>query len=414
MTAPAPTSPRRPRNRKALILTAASREFAERGYHAVGMEDIALAVGISGPALYRHFPSKYALFARCAHALARELLDDWPPAPLGADLAEAEAARAHLDDVVVALVRTTLRNRRSGGIYRWEGRYLEAADRVEVGALFDEMVARIAALVGAVRQQSVDDADADLLAAGVLAVVASLTAHHTSTAVRRTTGVMVAAAGRLVRCPMPPVDADPETGGEVASSPVGAEPASRRDQVLAAALHLFHSEGFTETTVEAISAAAGLAPSGFYRHFSTKADVLLAACLLASEHLDATVAAAGVRGAPPEVGLRRLARAYVAHSFAHREQMSVYSSSVVNLPAADQARLRALQREHVGLWTDLLLAARPDLETVEARMLVHAALGVVTDLGRRVRWRRSPGTQERIHRLVLAVLGVDEEAASRI
>ena len=57
---PAPRT--RPKNRKAQIAAAAAEAFSERGYHAVGIDEIAAKVGISGPALYRHFPTKYALF----------------------------------------------------------------------------------------------------------------------------------------------------------------------------------------------------------------------------------------------------------------------------------------------------------------------------------------------------------------
>ncbi|MFC6151903.1 MULTISPECIES: TetR/AcrR family transcriptional regulator [Mumia] len=399
-----PSISRRPRNRKALILDAAARAFAERGYHAVGMEDIAIAVGISGPALYRHFPSKYALFADCARSLASELLDDWPPAPLGVDLDEPAAARAHLDDVLAALIRTTVRNRRTGGIYRWEGRYLEPGDREEIRAIFAELVARVAALVRVLRPE-MSESEVGFTTAGSLSVVASLTAHRTTLPARRLSSLVSAAAIRVAVETPPDVPTGDGDAAEV--SAVGLELApGRRDQVLAAAVRLFYSVGFSEVTVEAIATDVGLTPSGFYRHFSSKSDVLLAACLLASEHLDATVAAAGVRGAAPDVALDRLTRAYIAHTFAHKELMSVYYSDVASLPSGDQSKLRGLQREHVALWEHLLVATRPGLDPVEARFLVHAAIGVVTDLGRRVRWRDDPATQERVHGLVLLALGV--------
>src|SRR5690349_18223278 len=155
----------RPRNRKQLILAAAGEAFAERGYHNVGMEDIAAAVGVSGPALYRHFPSKYALFATCAKSLGSTLLDEWTTAPLGADLADPAVATAHLHDVFATLTRVTAGQRRAGGIYRWEGRYLEPADREEVRAQFEEMIARVAADVRTVRPGD-DDADIDLISSG--------------------------------------------------------------------------------------------------------------------------------------------------------------------------------------------------------------------------------------------------------
>ena len=44
--------------RREAILTAAAELFAERGYAAVGMDDIGAAAGVTGPAIYRHFGAK--------------------------------------------------------------------------------------------------------------------------------------------------------------------------------------------------------------------------------------------------------------------------------------------------------------------------------------------------------------------
>ncbi|TMR92067.1 TetR/AcrR family transcriptional regulator [Nonomuraea basaltis] len=57
------TPTRNRRNRRAEILEAAARLFAARGFHGVSIEDIGGAVGVSGPALYRHFTGKEALLS---------------------------------------------------------------------------------------------------------------------------------------------------------------------------------------------------------------------------------------------------------------------------------------------------------------------------------------------------------------
>jgi AcrR family transcriptional regulator len=44
--------------RREAILSAAARLIAERGYAAVGMDDIGAAAGVTGPAIYRHFGAK--------------------------------------------------------------------------------------------------------------------------------------------------------------------------------------------------------------------------------------------------------------------------------------------------------------------------------------------------------------------
>jgi AcrR family transcriptional regulator len=48
-------------DRQAAILHQAARLFAERGYSGVSLEDLGAAVGVSGPAVYRHFENKQAL-----------------------------------------------------------------------------------------------------------------------------------------------------------------------------------------------------------------------------------------------------------------------------------------------------------------------------------------------------------------
>ena len=49
--------------RRELLLTAAADLFAARGFHAVGIDDIGEAAGITGPGVYRHFSSKQTILA---------------------------------------------------------------------------------------------------------------------------------------------------------------------------------------------------------------------------------------------------------------------------------------------------------------------------------------------------------------
>ena len=61
-------------DRSGAILKAATALFGERGYHSVGMDDIGTVVGVSGPALYRHFASKAALLASAIEHEGADLL----------------------------------------------------------------------------------------------------------------------------------------------------------------------------------------------------------------------------------------------------------------------------------------------------------------------------------------------------
>ncbi len=60
--------------RREQLLEAAAQLFADRGFHAVGIDDIGAAAGISGPGVYRHFRSKGALLeSLCDRAMTRML-----------------------------------------------------------------------------------------------------------------------------------------------------------------------------------------------------------------------------------------------------------------------------------------------------------------------------------------------------
>lgn len=62
-------------DRYAAILREASRLFAERGFSGVSLEELGAAVGISGPALYRHFSGKQALLGALLVGVSERLRD---------------------------------------------------------------------------------------------------------------------------------------------------------------------------------------------------------------------------------------------------------------------------------------------------------------------------------------------------
>ena len=78
------------------VLRLADALFARRGYAAVSMRDVALAAGVTKPALYYHFRDKDALFTECllvhqlqlGERLRAALDDDEPVASRAAAAAE--------------------------------------------------------------------------------------------------------------------------------------------------------------------------------------------------------------------------------------------------------------------------------------------------------------------------------------
>src|ERR1700674_5372028 len=82
---------RRKSDRRLQLLSAAERLFAERGFLAVRLEDIGAAAGVSGPAIYRHFPNKESMLVELLVGISARLL------------AGARDVTAHNSDAAVAL-----------------------------------------------------------------------------------------------------------------------------------------------------------------------------------------------------------------------------------------------------------------------------------------------------------------------
>jgi AcrR family transcriptional regulator len=378
----------RPRNRKQLIVDAAGRVFSERGYHAAPMEEIAANVGITAAALYRHFPNKYALFAECANVMVDRLVaavDDVP-------------SEASLTEVLTAVTQVTVAHRASGGLYRWEARYLERDDRKVLARKFAHIVGRVTDVVR--REHPLPDED--LRTAAALGAIGSITMHRISIAQRRVEELLLASAMRVVA-----TDPTAATGSarliELPSQPA---PRTRRSEILAAAIPLFERDGFANVTNGRIAEAVGLVPSAIYRYFPGKADILAAACLQAAGLLAQAVEQNLRAVTAPHDALVALAATYVAYSFEHTALTSVANAELVGLPADLQRPLVIAQREHIAAWEQQLRSARPDLDSRQARVLVHAGFGVVVEAGRRLRWQDSPGNRDVVAALVLGALGL--------
>lgn len=62
-------------DRRAALLTAGAQLFAAHGFAAVTVDDLGTAVGVSGPAVYRHFASKQALLDEVLVDVSQRLRD---------------------------------------------------------------------------------------------------------------------------------------------------------------------------------------------------------------------------------------------------------------------------------------------------------------------------------------------------
>jgi AcrR family transcriptional regulator len=61
-------------SRREQILDSAAELFAAKGFHGVSVGELGRACGITGPALYKHFPSKDAVLAEMLVSISERLL----------------------------------------------------------------------------------------------------------------------------------------------------------------------------------------------------------------------------------------------------------------------------------------------------------------------------------------------------
>lgn len=382
---------RRPKDRKAQILTAAAEAFSERGYHAVGIDDIAATLDISGPALYRHFPTKYALFVHTVMRLSGTLLS-------ATDLADGVTdPREQLDAVMLAIIDTTIDNRRTGGLYRWEGRYLLAEDRTALRQSVSILNERVRTPLLRLRPE-LTQSDASTIAAAAISVVASITAHRSVLSAKQIESLMLSTARGVLAADLP--EAIDVPSSDIAEVVYG----SKREVLLREAILLFYRHGYHSVSIEDIGAAAGINASSVYRHFASKADLLAAAFHRASDGLTVALDEALAGSRTPEEAVETLVYLYVELSFERSELMAVYFAEIGNLPKEQRSTLRNLQRLNIEKWARLLTDARADIGAMQARFLVHAALGLVFDMGRLVHFDLSPGPAGRVRQLMLTTL----------
>jgi hypothetical protein len=93
-------------------------------------------------------------------------------------------------------------------------------------------------------------------------------------------------------------------------------------------------------------------------------------------------------------------------SFDQPELDYVYYSERLNMSAADQRILRNMQRSTVESWVELVVMVRPEWTPGQARFAVHAAMSLVIDLGRLMRYATTPQSLATVERLLdLTLLG---------
>lgn len=395
MSTASPVTPqrrRRPKDRKAQIARASAEAFSELGYHGVSMEDIAGRVGVTAASLYRHYAGKYDLFRAAVLGLGDQLVD------LTAFLDDAAIApEVAWNRAVVTLTDSALKFRSSGGLYRWENRYLDSDDQRVLDAQLHRVNRRLQGPIAALRPE-LDSRHRAVLSSAVLSVIGSITDHHARLATDRVHTTMARISADIRDTDLPSV---------VASEPrrrnVGAA-AGEYEHILRAALLLFNERGYRDTGVDDIAAAVDMSPPTIYRFFTSKGAILAAIFRRGADRVSADVSDILATAADPREAVTALVDAYVRRSVANPELAYVYYAERPNLPTEDQVAIHNMQRATVEAWSSQVAAARTDFAPEEARFAVQAGFALTVDVGRVVQGGDTASARAILRHLMLTVL----------
>jgi AcrR family transcriptional regulator len=389
---------RRPKDRKAQIARASAEAFSALGYYGVSMEAIASRVGISAAALYRHYSSKYELFRDAVLGLGQQLVE----CTAFADDTPSDDPEEVLHHLVAALIDTAMANRESGGLYRWEGRYLRGDDQATLNAQMRTVHHRIQRPLTRIRPE-LTSRQRWTLSTAVLSVIGSIVDHRAKLPAIQVRALLAELAGAVLAAEPPQVD---DAAVEPTPSTIAVIEISKYEALLNESMRLFNLQGYRDTSMEDIATAVGMPASGIYKYFSGKSDILAAAFRRAADRLSAELS--GITSTVPdrEDALTAVIDAYVARSFEQPELDYVYYTERLNMTPGDQKILRNLQRSTVEAWVELVVSVRPDWTPGQARFAVHAAMSLVIDLGRLMRYRNSAQTHATVEGLLdLTLLG---------
>jgi AcrR family transcriptional regulator len=348
-------------NRRAMIVSAAAELFATKGFSGTGVDEIGAGVGITGPAIYRHFAGKDALLAAVVMATVDAFAVSEAAKASGHEQMAAEAVAVALDDPPRLVTYVRERHRLVGeardALARAERRlyrpWREAIRAANPGLATDAI---------ALRQRA------------VLTAMSAVAARSQSLPRPRLDRLLVESMVAVLCVPTVAVARRPErTGG-------WSVPTSRRDRILAEALRLFRARGYHGVGMDEIGLAAGVSGPTIYSSYGSKGEMLVDAFDRAGARVAAAVHDAVDGAASAADALDRLAASYLEVAADNGDLILVTSRESAALVEPDRRRLARLWGEILGTWATVVRELRPDLDAGAARAVVAGVLPLMDQM----------------------------------
>lgn len=186
----------------------------------------------------------------------------------------------------------------------------------------------------------------------------------------------------------------------------------RRSQLLTAAARLMAERGFLAVRLEDIGSAAGVSGPAIYRHFPNKEAMLVELLVGISTRLLAGAHAVVEQTPDPTAALGGLIDFHLDFTLGEPDLIRIQDRDLTHLPVSAQRQVRRAQRRYVEIWVGVLRQLNPRLDEADARVMAHAAFGLLNSTPHSLK-RRSSRTAEQgpsrslLHEMTVAALSIE-------
>ena len=152
---------------------------------------------------------------------------------------------------------------------------------------------------------------------------------------------------------------------------------SRYEQILIAAARLFAERGYGATGIDDIGAEVGVSGPAIYWHFSGTQALLAAMLTRVSERLLANGRECVATATDDRAALAALVHMHVEFALDEPDLIVVQARELSHLDVAQTHDVRALQRQYVDVWVDVVQRLHPRVARARLVAAVQAAIGLV-------------------------------------
>lgn len=180
----------------------------------------------------------------------------------------------------------------------------------------------------------------------------------------------------------------------------------RRTALLAAAEQLIAERGYLAVRLEDIGAAAGVSGPAIYRHFSGKEGLLAELLVEVSTRLLSGGRAVVADAPDSAAALAGLIDFHLDFALGEPNLIRIQDRDLANLPAPASRRVRQAQRRYVETWVRVLREVHPGLDEDRARVMAHAAFGLLNSTPHSVRTANRGQSRAVLRDMTVAALSV--------